>query len=66
MKAIIYRAFGGPGVLEWVDDWPRPTPTKGQVLVKVRAGGLNPKDVLLRKGIFILFLDFWTGNRCRV
>jgi len=31
MKAIIYRAFGSPGVLEWVDDWPKPSPGKGEV-----------------------------------
>jgi|AntDeeMetagen285_2_1112576.scaffolds.fasta_scaffold01613_1 NADPH:quinone reductase-like Zn-dependent oxidoreductase len=58
MKAIIYRAFGSPGVLEWVDDWPKPSPGKGEVLVKVRAGGLNPKDILLRKGAFHPFLGF--------
>ena len=58
MKAIIYRAFGDPGVLEWVDDWPRPSPGPRGVLVKVRAGALNPKDVLLRKGTFHPFLGF--------
>lgn len=58
MKAIIYRAFGDPSVLEWVEDWPRPNPGPGEVLVKVRAGALNPKDVLLRKGVFHPFLGF--------
>lgn len=56
MKAIIYRAYGDPQVLEWVDDWPRPAVGPGQILVKVRAGALNPKDVLLRKGFFRSFL----------
>lgn len=58
MKAIIYRAYGQPSVLEWVDDWPEPAVGPGQVMVKVRAGGLNPKDVLLRKGFFRSFLRF--------
>lgn len=56
MKAIIYRAYGQPNVLEWVDDWPEPVVGPGQVQVKVRAGALNPKDVLLRKGFFRSFL----------
>ncbi|XOZ32388.1 NAD(P)-dependent alcohol dehydrogenase [Halomonadaceae bacterium KBTZ08] len=58
MKAIVYRAFGQPNVLEWVDDWPEPTVGPGQVQVKVRAGALNPKDILLRKGTFRSFLGF--------
>ena len=58
MKAIIYRAYGQPNVLEWVDDWPEPAVGPGQVQVRVRAGGLNPKDVLLRKGMFSTFLRF--------
>ncbi len=57
MKAIIYRAFGSPNVLEWVDDWPCPAVAEGEVLVRVRAGSLNPKDVLLRKGKFRPLLD---------
>jgi NADPH:quinone reductase-like Zn-dependent oxidoreductase len=52
MKALIYRRFGPPEVLEWAEGWPRPTPAKGQVLVRVAAGSVNPKDVLLRKGHF--------------
>ncbi len=52
MKALIYRKFGPPEVLEWVSDWPEPEISPEEVLVKTTAGGLNPKDVLLRKGRF--------------
>ncbi len=52
MKAIIYRAFGEADVLEWVDDWPEPEPGEGEVKIRVLAGALNPKDILLRKGKF--------------
>lgn len=52
MKALIYRKFGPPEVLAWVDDWPEPAISPQEVLVKTVAGGLNPKDVLLRKGRF--------------
>lgn len=52
MKALVYRRFGPPDVLEWAQGWPRPTPAEGQVLVRVAAGSVNPKDVLLRKGHF--------------
>ncbi|MBI5894760.1 MAG: hypothetical protein HZB24_01665 [Desulfobacterales bacterium] len=52
MKALIYRKFGPPEVLEWVDDWPEPVLSSADVLVKTLAGGVNPKDVLVRKGSF--------------
>ena len=52
MKALIYKRFGGPDVLEWVDNWPDPIVGAGEVLISTRAGGLNPKDALLRKGMF--------------
>lgn len=52
MKALIYNSFGDPTVLEWIEDWNEPTVTENQVLVRVMAGSVNPKDVLLRKGKF--------------
>jgi len=52
MKALVYRAFGGPQVLSWEDDWPQPEMTPDRVLIKVCAGGINPKDAMLRKGKF--------------
>lgn len=52
MKALVYRRFGGPAVLEWADDWPAPELGPQDVLVQVQAGGINPKDALLRRGKF--------------
>lgn len=52
MKALVYKKFGPPDVLEWVDGWPEPGVSSHHVLVRVEAGGINPKDILLRKGKF--------------
>lgn len=52
MKALIYRRFGPAEVLEWTPDWPEPALAPRSVLVRTAAGGVNPKDVLLRKGRF--------------
>ena len=52
MKALVYYSFGDPSVLEWAEDWPKPAVGTNQVLVRVMAGSVNPKDVLLRKGKF--------------
>ncbi len=50
MKAITYRKFGPASeVLELVDI-PDPKPGPGEVLVRVRASGINPSDVKLRGG----------------
>ena len=52
MKALIYKKFGSPDVLDWVNEWPDPELTEESVLAKTVAGSINPKDVLLRKGKF--------------
>ena len=52
MKALIYRKFGSPDELEWTNDWPEPKLSARSVLIKAIAGGINPKDALLRKGKF--------------
>jgi NADPH2:quinone reductase len=49
MKAIIVRAVGGPEVLK-LEDAPDPTPGPGQVLIRVRAAGVNPLDTYIRAG----------------
>lgn len=51
MKAIIIRSFGGPEVLEPAD-MPRPEAREGEVLVRVRAAGVNPVDTKIRSGSF--------------
>jgi NADPH:quinone reductase-like Zn-dependent oxidoreductase len=50
MKAIQYRRFGGPEVLELVE-LPDPHPGPGQVRVAVRAVGVNPIDWKMRSGM---------------
>ncbi|MEV4675859.1 MULTISPECIES: alcohol dehydrogenase catalytic domain-containing protein [Actinomadura] len=54
MKAIIYRANGGPGVLQLVDrDVPEPGP--GEVRVRVAVSGVNPADWQARSGAPLKF-----------
>ncbi|MBB6344310.1 NADPH:quinone reductase-like Zn-dependent oxidoreductase [Nonomuraea muscovyensis] len=48
MRAIVYRSFGEPDVLE-VADVPRPVPDRHEILVRVRAAGVNPPDWKLRR-----------------
>lgn len=49
MQAIVYRRYGGPEVLEHVEV-ERPAPGDDQVLVSVRAVGLNPYDSHFLRG----------------
>ena len=49
MKAIIYQCYGGPDVLEYVDV-PKPVPADNEVLVKVKAAGINPADYHFMRG----------------
>ena len=49
MTAIAITGFGGPEVLAPVR-LPVPVPKRGEILVRVRAAGVNRPDVLQRKG----------------
>jgi NADPH:quinone reductase-like Zn-dependent oxidoreductase len=49
MKALRIHEYGGPEVLR-LDDIPRPSPATGEVLIHVRAMGVNPVDWKLRSG----------------
>lgn len=51
MRAVVIDRYGGPEVLR-LTTVPRPIPTRGQVLVRTRFVGVNPKDVIVRKGKF--------------
>ncbi|WP_206683894.1 NADP-dependent oxidoreductase [Rufibacter sediminis] len=53
MKAVRQHEFGGPEVLRY-EDAPVPEITKGEILVKVKAIGLNPPDWYLRDGYKML------------
>ncbi len=49
MKAIRFHAYGDPGVLVY-EDAPVPRPGAGEMLVRVRAAGVNPVDWKIRRG----------------
>jgi NADPH2:quinone reductase len=49
VKAVVLRETGGPERLEYAEV-PDPQPGEGQVLVRVRAAGVNFADVLVRQG----------------
>lgn len=52
MKAIRVKQFGGPEVLRLEENVPIPKPTDTQVLVAVRAAGINPVDTYIRSGAY--------------
>jgi NADPH:quinone reductase-like Zn-dependent oxidoreductase len=43
MRALQFRAYGGPEVLEWAEA-PEPHPGPGQIRIAVRAASVNPID----------------------
>ncbi len=49
-KAVRYDNYGGVDVLNVVDV-PRPVPGPGQVLVQVKAAGINPGEAKIRDGL---------------
>jgi NADPH:quinone reductase len=53
MKAIRVHQFGGPEVLKF-EEVPTPKPDAGQVLVHVRAVGVNPYDTYMRAGTYAI------------
>lgn len=56
MFAITQDAFGGPEVLRPAET-ERPQPGPGEVLVRVRAVGVNPVDAATRAGYFSLITE---------
>jgi len=50
LKALVIERQGGVEHLAW-RDWPDPQPRPGEVLVRVRAVGLNHLDVFVRRGM---------------
>jgi len=51
MKAIVVREFGGPEVLK-LEEVPHPKPGAGEVLVRIRAAGVNPVDAYIHTGTY--------------
>jgi len=52
MRAIRYHAVGGPEVLQ-LDELTTPQPQAGEVLLRVRASGLNYADIARRYGRYL-------------
>jgi len=51
MKAIRVREFGPPEVMR-MEETPDPSPGPGQVLVRIRAAGVNPVETYIRSGAY--------------
>lgn len=51
MKAVLSKSVGGPETLV-IEDVPVPSPGKGQVLVEVKACGVNYPDVLIIQDLY--------------
>ncbi|CAN5923075.1 hypothetical protein BH11PSE3_BH11PSE3_12570 [soil metagenome] len=49
MKAVVIRKAGGPEVLK-IERRPIPTPQEGEVLIRVKAFGLNRSELFTRQG----------------
>ena len=49
MKAVVIRQAGGPEVLR-IETVPMPTPRTGEVLIRVKAFGLNRSELFTRLG----------------
>jgi NADPH:quinone reductase-like Zn-dependent oxidoreductase len=49
MKAAVIRSAGGPEVLK-IESLPIPTPKRGDVLIRVKAFGLNRSELFTRQG----------------
>lgn len=58
MKAIVYKRYGGPEVLEYVD-LPEPKMPQNSIVVRVKAASLNPADIALQQGLGASIMDSW-------
>lgn len=51
MKAIVIKEYGNPDQLV-VQEMEKPSPKAGEVLIKVKAFGINRSETLMRKGLW--------------
>ncbi len=61
MCAMVTTGHGGPEMMDWREDWPRPEPGPGEVLIKVGACGLNNTDINTREGWYSKAVSGPTG-----
>ena len=54
MQVAVIKSYGGLNKIEYVT-LKQPVPDKNELLIEVKAFGLNPKDILVRKGKFKSF-----------
>jgi NADPH2:quinone reductase len=52
MRAIRVHEYGGPAVLK-LEELPDPKPGPGEVVVRVRAAGVNPVDAYMHTGTYV-------------
>jgi NADPH:quinone reductase-like Zn-dependent oxidoreductase len=52
VRALVLEKTGPPDRAMTVKDWPEPAPGPGQILVDVRAAGINFADLLARVGLY--------------
>jgi NADPH2:quinone reductase len=66
MKAVICKEHGLPDKLDLATDWPAPEPGENEVLVEVKAAGLNFPDVLMIQGKYQMQPEhpFVPGGEC--
>ncbi len=56
MQAIQAHSFGGPEVLQ-LDEIDDPVPGPGEIVIDVRAAGVNPADTYMRTGTYAIVPD---------
>ena len=66
MKAVTCKEHGLPDKLELVSDWPEPALGEHDVLIEVKAAGLNFPDVLMIQGKYQMQpeMPFIPGGEC--
>lgn len=66
MKAIRVHQFGGPEVLKYETDVPIPKPGNSDLLIRVKAVGVNPVETYIRAGAYARKpqLPFTPGGDC--